>query len=260
MYDWSELLVQEQRPFSDVWNSIKTYSTGNIVYDFTSNSYYSALSSVPANTPVTNGTYWLLAQPLQPLTVPRTGQINSSNTTYPELGTIFKVSSLDIFANQFAPDVNFTVNAKGVNVWPLAQTGVDSPVVLNNGTVTYPFLIFSTVFILYRQPYPGFATDQFVSGTTYNIGDQVFSGTDTYTCTVNGTTAQPPSANWTLVPFPYFLSEFVKRASYCDALVEDGQHEKAQMELPNAYSRLWNEYDKQNQQQGLTQYFSVVVR
>jgi hypothetical protein len=267
LYDWSELLVDAQRAFAPSWNPTSTYVTGQIVFDWTFGTlnYYSAISAVAANVPVTNTTFWAPGPVLPlPLVVPTFGQLSpaGSGAVFPEIGTIFGVYANDPFQNQYAIPFPYSRNAKGVLVFPQWTTWAQAPVVLAGGAVTYPYLNLNTVFILYRQPYPGFAVDMWDPTLTYSSGNLAYFGTDTYAVTGAATLGLSPVAdptNWTLTPFPYILSEFVKEAAYCDALIEDGQQQKAQTRLPNAYARLMNEFDKQSMQQGLTQRFGCLI-
>lgn len=267
LYDWTEFIVDRQCAFQPAWNPTSTYVTGNIVFDWTLGTlnYYKALQSVPANTPVTNITYWSPSPQLPvPLIVPTYGQLSQagSGATFPEIGTIFGVYRNDPYQNQYPSAVPFNRTAKGVLIFPYLSAYSNSPVVLAGGTITYPYLNLNTVFILYRQPYPGFATDAWLSTISYTSGNLAYYGTDTYQLTGTATVGLAPTSdltNWTLVPFPYILSEFCKEAAYCDALIEDGQQQKAQARLPEAYARLMNEFDKQTMQQGLTQRFGCLV-
>lgn len=268
LWDWTEFLISDQRAFANAWiKASAAYVTGNIVFDWTNGTlaYYQAKQNVPANTLLTNTTYWLLGPTLpMPLTVPNFGQIgsNAANAvlTLPEVGTVLGVYSNDPFQNAIPSPVNWTRTALGVTAYPQNTTWANSPVILAGGVITYPYTNFNTIFILHRMAYPGFATLPWVSGQSYVPGNIVYYSTDTYV-NILATSSQAPTvtANWTLQPFPYILSEFVKQAAYCDALIEDGQQEKADMRLPNAYARLYNEFDKQTLQQGLTQRYSVMI-
>lgn len=270
MYDWSELILSEQRAFTNSWNPISTYTNGQIIFDFTLGtfSYYQAIGSVPANTPVTNSTFWLPNPQLPlPFTVPTNFQSTPAGPTvyYSEIGTIFDVTSNDPLQNRHPVPVPYTRSALGLTIWPQYQTWATSPVVLPGGAVTFPYLNLNTIFIRHRQPFPGYATDPWTSGVSYGVGSLVFYNTDTYVC-IQATNSFPPSNNlfWSLVPFPYVLSEFVKRSAYSDALAEDGQQEKSAMILGNvnqgtgAYKYLFSEFDKQTIQQGLTQRYTVL--
>lgn len=271
-YDWSELMIDDQRAFEPSWNPISTYTTGQIVFSWTDLNYYQALQNVPANTNPANGAnpaYWSTNPNLPlPLVVPTFQQNTSAGPTtyFPEIGTVFGVYSNDPYKNRTPVEVPWTRSALGVTVWPQYTTWATSPVVLPGGVVSYPYVNLNTVFILHRSPYPGFAEDSWISGTSYAPGNIVYYNTDTYV-NIQATNSQLPTntSYWTLVPFPYVLSEFVKEAAYADALREDGQQEKAAMVLGNvntgtgAYKYLWDEYDKQTTEQSLTQRYSVIV-
>jgi hypothetical protein len=261
LWDFTELMVDDQRAFANAWNPTSTYTAGQIVYDWllNTNAYYSSIGSTPANTAVTNTTYWTAGPTLPvPLTVPTYGQTGPTGALNQEIGTVFGVYSNDPYANAFPRPVNWTRTAKGITVYPV--TYASAPVVLAGGAITYPFINLSTVYVLHRIPFPGFSSDQYSATVAYIAGNQVYYGTDTYQC-ILGNTGQLPSnvTYWTLVPFPYILSEFVKKSVYCDLLMEDGQVEKATSQLPNAYARLMNEFDRQTVQQGLTQRYSVIT-
>jgi hypothetical protein len=280
-WDWTEMLLDDQRAFANSYNSTFTYSTGNIIFYWGPGTnpppagaltYYIALQNVPANhQPDISPTYWQsmsisnTSLPL-PLTVPTFGQIDSAGLPYPEIGTILGVYSNDPMQNQIPVPVPYTRNAQGVIVYPQFTTWAQTPIVLAGGAISYPYLNLNTVFILHRQAYPGFATQEYISGMSYTVGNLVFYQTDTYQC-IQNTSSQPPSntAFWTLVPFPYIFASFVKEAVYADLLREDGQQEKAGTILGDkwgctgAYRFLIAEADKQTVQQGLTQRYSVMM-
>jgi hypothetical protein len=277
-WDWTEMLIDDQRAFANAYNPISTYTTGTIVFYWgTTNAtgsltYYQASQNVPANQePDISPSYWTsmslsnTSLPL-PLTVPTYGQTNPSGGLYPEIGTILGVYSNDPYQNQVPVPVPWTRSAQGVQVFPQYTTWAQTPIVLAGGAISYPYVNLNTVFILHRQPYPGFATSIWANGNSYTVGNLVFYLTDTYQCIQNTSSATPGNNSfWTLVPFPYILSEFVKEAVYADMLREDGQQEKAAMILGDkwggtgAYRFLVAEADKQTLQQGLTQRYSVIV-
>lgn len=267
LWDWSEFLIKEQRAFANAWIQSSTYITGQIVFDWTTGTlaYYQAAQNVPAGTLLTNTAFWTVGPILPlPLTVPTYGQIgsdsNNSVIMLPEVGTVFDVTGNDPYQNQVPFPIPFTRSALGITIFPQYTTYAQTPIVTAGGAVSYPYLNLNTIFILHRQAYPGFATEQWVNGQNYFPGNLVYFSTDTYVCLQSTSSDQPTNPSfWQLQPFPYILSEFVKQAAYCDALEEDGQQEKAQTRLPNAYSRLFNEFDKQTIQQGLTQRYSVMI-
>lgn len=267
LYDWSEFIINQQAAFAPAWNPTSTYTIGNIVFDWTLGTlnYYQAKSSVSANVAVSNTTFWSPSPQLpMPLVVPRYGQLNQagSGATFPEIGTVFGVYSNDPYQNQTPTPVSFNITARGILIYPYLSSYANSPAVLGGGAVTYPYLNLNTVFILHRQPYPGFAMDAWLSTQAYAKGNMAYYNTDTYQVTGTATTGLAPTSdltNWAIVPFPYILSEFCKEAAYCDALIEDGQQQKADMRLPQAYARLLNEFDKQTMQQGITQRFGCMI-
>jgi hypothetical protein len=277
-WDWSEFLLDDQRAFTNSWNSTSIYTIGQIVFFWGtagstgSLTYYQALGSVGANvSPPTNPSSWQsmsisnTSLPL-PLTVPTFGQTGPTGALYPEIGTILGVYSNDPMQNQVPVPVPYTRNAQGVIVYPQFTTWAQTPIVLAGGAITYPYVNLNTVFILHRQAYPGLATQEWLSGVSYTVGNLAFYQTDTYQCIQNTNSIAPSNtAYWTLVPFPYILSEFVKEAVYADLLREDGQQEKAGTILGDkwqgtgAYRFLIAEADKQTLQQGLTQRYSVII-
>jgi len=277
-WDWVEMLIDDQRAFAPAWNATSTYTTGQIIFYWgTTNAagsltYYQASQNVPANQePDISPSYWTsmsisnTSLPL-PLTVPTYGQTNPTGGLYPEIGTILGVYSNDPYQNQVPVPVPWTRSAQGVQVFPQYTTWSQTPIVLAGGAISYPYLNLNTVFILHRQPYPGYATSIWASGNSYTPGNLAFYNTDTYV-NIQSTNSQLPTntAYWTLVPFPYILSEFVKESVYADMLREDGQQEKAGTILGDkwqgtgAYRFLLAEADKQTLQQGLTQRYSVIV-
>ena len=77
----------------------------------------------------------------------------------------------------------------------------------------------SFVWLLLPDPYPGIGRDEWSATVTYNQGDAVVDGEDTYICSVDGTLALEPSltpANWTAFRIPWSMKRYVTQAALSD--------------------------------------------
>ncbi len=74
-----------------------------------------------------------------------------------------------------------------------------------------------TVWLEFSTTAPAFSTAPWATATAYAVGDLVYSTPNTYICTVGHTSSGSINlSNFALVPFPYLLGDFVKRAAQAD--------------------------------------------
>jgi hypothetical protein len=135
------------------------------------------------------------------------------------ISDVFKVYRADPSQNPPPLDVYFYTDQAGIHIGVTEQIG-------------------SQVWVKYRGVPPLFTSNLWLSssaGGTNAVGKLVYSALDgnVYAGKTSTNTTTDPSAdstNWTLVPFPYVISEYVKAAATSDTLREDGQTAKAQAE------------------------------
>ncbi len=106
--------------------------------------------------------------------------------------------------------------ARDPRVWPRNPARLSQPKRSANGVQAgddWP----ETVWLEFVTTPPVFTTTAWASGTTYAVGDLVYSNPHTYICTTAHTASGSlNTSNFTLVEFPYLLGDFVKRAAQAD--------------------------------------------
>jgi hypothetical protein len=261
-FDWTDLVIYERRAFEDPWQSTVAYSMGATVFDWSSMLYWTSLQvSNLNNPPSTSPTFWGAAVMTAPFIIP------TNQVTYNEIGTVFNVFAADPRSYTNPNSVGWEREQAGIILYPDRVYSDSTPYgpLLVQGTpipgqiVGYNGQFPTTVWIEYRIPYPGFATSYYSSSQTYEVGDLAFWNNDTYKSLAIQSAASPTQSptTWQIIGFPYVLSEFVKKAAFVDALIDDGQHEKGGLEEPKAYACLDREYDKQILQQGQQSFYTV---
>jgi hypothetical protein len=112
----------------------------------------------------------------------------------------------------------------------------------------------ATVVVEFRKRPPEFSSTVWDTAATYAAGDLAYvAATGQCYLALQGGAAKNPvteTASWAVVEFPYVLANFVKRAAYADALLDDGQDDKAARNEENAYRLLWDAADIAEPQQG----------
>jgi hypothetical protein len=227
MYDFVETTMLEQRAFRPDWDPELCYPAGAIVWDSCSQQYYQALAQTVGG-PLANTLVWQ-ANPssVSPRYIP--WWTPGKNP----IGTAFGAWTKNPYEDASRIRIQYFVSMRGLEFTATSNVAF--------------------VWLLYRIPYPGIGRDEWSAATTYNKGDAVIDGEDTYICSVDNTLALEPSAtpaNWTVFRIPWPMKRYVIQAAFSDTLVTDGQNEKAPGELSKAFSYLQEAFDQQMLQQG----------
>jgi hypothetical protein len=274
-FDWSDLINSDVRAFRDPYSSSITYSIGSTVYDnVTTFQYFISLvnsnigHALPTTAPYVN-IYWSVC----PLVPPDYGywQGTANNNPYvppawPASLPVPLIMGLYIDYNQLG-QLSFD-NCMGVYLDNPQQTLYPRPVSWLpsiRGVELPEFAGPSTVYMVYRQSYPGLGkvlyTDYTWTGTSADIGRIIYdpiTGQSYKSLVVSPGSTFTNVTNWQLLQFPYVISEYVKTAAHCDWMVTDGQVDRAEIEYKRADLALANAFDKQESQQGLIRRFDVV--
>lgn len=236
-YDFIETTLLEERAFAPDYCPGTAYSSGDIVWDWNTRSYYQAL------VPTTGGSLanTLVWQPNTNPPYPRSVPWWQSDHT--QIGTCFTAWNKNPYTDQNRVPVPFLLSGNGLEFSLSAVT--------------------QTIWLQFRIPYPGIALDQWDSTEIYNTGDAAYYNMDTYLSLIdNNVNHTPPSVsdtNWQQFRIPWVFKQFLTLAAYSDALVVDGQNEKAPDQLAQAYTALGQEYDKQTIQAGQFSGYSARV-
>ena len=226
MYDFIETTVLEQRAFRPDFDANVCYPAGSIVWDSCTQAYYQALAQTIGG-PLSNAQVWKPNPGVSPRYIPWVTPGKNP------IGTAFGAWSKNPYEDATRMRVQYIVSSRGLEF---------------TATSNLAF-----VWLLYRIPYPGVGRDEWSASATYNTGDAVIDGEDTYICSVDGTVALEPSLtpdNWMLFRIPWPFKRYVTQAAFADALVTDGQNEKSGTELAKAFSYLQEAFDIQSLQQG----------
>ena len=235
---WPELMVIEERAYRQTHVPASEYLEDDEVYSDVQDKYYIAAQDVPGGTAITNTTYWT------ELTA-----FNRYVPFIPPAGT----SGLNIIAqaaNMSRRDPRKTTGPGYIKFW-LSRDGVQAPP--EAGT---------TVWLEFRPPPPRFNSTLWNTTSAYIAGDvRYLSATgECYVALVPNSNQNPVTTTgiWQKVDFYADFELFVTRAAFADALIDDGQMEKAEAimgETDNprpgtAYNELQNVYDVAITQQG----------
>ena len=227
IYPWPELTIREERFFRDAYNAGTTYGLGAEVYG--NGGYYASAQAANTNQLLTNAAWWTpLTEFSRYIALEQTGKT--------PIGEVVEVrTSQPNLSPSTDRVVPFRIGSDRIELDPI---GVLS------------------AWVEYRiRPSEMSATTHSMA-TAYAAGDRVYlaSTGQTYRALANNTGQLPSGAPnvWSVEPMPYILAPYVTHAAYCDALREDGQHDKARVERAEAESLLDDEMDKINQQQRQT--------
>jgi hypothetical protein len=157
-----------------------------------------------------------------------------------EMETVFGVFATDPRNSTYPISVTYSISSRGIELMDTSLTNV---------------------WVHYRPPFPGIASEPWVAGT-YNLNDLAYYNGDSWYSLVNNNTATPgtDSTKWSQFRLSSDLSAGVLAWAYALALEEDGQDMKAQNQYTKANLLFVRAYDKEQTQQGLTGFYSVIVR
>jgi hypothetical protein len=226
LYDFLETTFCEQRAFRPDYDVTACYESGSIVWDPGSQQYYQALS-LTTGAPLSNAAIWAP----NPTVTPRYIPWQASGKT--PIGACFGAWTKNPYEDPTRIRVQFLVSARGLEFTATSSAAF--------------------VWLLFRIPYPGIGRAEWIPTSTYNTGDAVIDGTDSYISSLDGNVAKQPSLSpdsWTRFRIPYPMTRFITQAAFADSLVVDGQNEKAPAELNKAFGYLSEAFDQQMLQQG----------
>lgn len=102
------------------------------------------------------------------------------------------------------------------------------------------------VFVKYRTPIPRFTSSDYAAATTYAPGDVVYYDQvgDCYLC-ILATTGNAPTDTtyWVRQRIPALFADYLKIMGHASTLEEDGQYDKATMQLAKAANQLVKMHD-----------------
>lgn len=267
MYDWQDLTTYEERAYAPTVIDGNVYNPGDIVFDPSQRLYFQSNfggKGLPALFPslwtqVTVGVFPpaqpLLAPsialpqlvipafvpPFQPQGVLSGGLPGAAATPTGTFDTVFGVWATDPRLTNYPIPMTYSVTGRGIELRRAKRP---------------------TVWVEYRPPYPGLGVESWDSTLEYEVGDNIFYAGDTYSSLVDNNTNNEPDtspASWAIFQLPYVLSEYVKATAYGDALMEDGQSDKANQQFEQAASKAVAQFEKQSTQQDQTSFYGVVV-
>jgi hypothetical protein len=90
---WMEAIRCQERAFAAPWHASLAYSSGDVVWSPTLETYYEAAQDVPAGTVVTNATYWTET------TRPTESLIEWEQYGLDEIGRVWKAQNRDYFGD-----------------------------------------------------------------------------------------------------------------------------------------------------------------
>jgi hypothetical protein len=237
LYDFVETTFVEERAFSPDYDPSVSYSQGDMVWDWCSRYYYSALvPTIGGSLP--NPAVWKANVSPYPRT------ILWQQPGHTPIGTPFTAWNKNPYTD---------------------QTRIPIPLLLSNNGLEFSLSpVTQTIWLQFRVPYPSIGLDQWNSTEIFNTGDACYYGEDTYLSLIdNNLNHTPPDvsdANWQQFRIPWVFRGFVTQAAFADTLIVSGQNEKAPDQLQQAYQLLWGEYDKQTiQANQFTGYSARVV-
>lgn len=254
MFDWQDLKVYEQRAYADYVSSTKVYAAGDVVYDPCQDIYFQSNFGGAGSPEEFPGLWTKLAigststsQPFldpvaqgQPTTIP--AYVPFSQTGKGTIDTVFGVFATDPRISDWPIPVTYSVSSRGVELKCTSRT---------------------TVWVVYREPFPGIGIEVFDPTVTYNTGDAIYDTGDTWISQVNGNLNNEPTtdsgANWQAFKIPYVHRDYIIQTAYGDALLEDGQNDKAEAQWTVAATKAVAQFEKQNTQQGLTTFYDVMT-
>lgn len=113
-------------------------------------------------------------------------------------------------------------------------------------------------FIYYRRKSPSYTGDEFDAADTYTVDEQIYYVNtigvgNFYKCLATTTAGQDPDdtpSKWELIEIPEVLFWNALYQSFADWLISDGQQDKAVGMYSVADSKLQDEFDKQERQNG----------
>lgn len=212
--EWPDLRWIEQRYYHQGLWAAGSYAVGSIVYESTSEAYYTADTGTTEQ-PSSTATDWTVNTTYSKH-IPWT-QLNQT-----KIGNVTGCWKSNPRVNRTPTPLYYeTTDREGIYIKD-TEAGV---------SVYLEFLV--------REP--EFTSTVHSASTSYSVGDLVYYPTtgECYQALAAGTVADPSaSANWDLQEFPYAFASFVKRAARADYLDSKEQFDLAEKEEMRAFKRL----------------------
>ncbi len=230
-YDWPEIVLTEQRQYRPDYAAGTTYAAGAEVLG-SDQVYYRSVQAANIGHALTNTAWWIPATDLD-------RYISLRQTGKTVIGEPLKAFRSNPATAKGACGIPFTRTVNGV------QFATWCPPV---------------IWLKFRLPAPRFSSVYYVAGATYKAGDVRFwrDTGDCYQAASAGALGEPETdAAWVIQPVPEFLEDYAVHAAYADALREDGQIDKANVEEARANGMLDDEKDQLQIQQGQTRRYKV---
>lgn len=205
---------------ADEWEAETEYEVGDQVFVSEEGEYFQCHTAHTSGSEFEAGYWGMLTDFDAYVAYQQTGET--------EIGTVAEV---------YARNPRVYRNAQRLG-WTLSDSGVQVPGGPN------------TVWIEFRLPAPEIVGDVLDTSRAYVDGEQAYFRSETvpgtwpgdwYECVGGaeaGKTPETDAAKWTKVELPQFLSGWLVGALYADALLSDGQNDKAAVELQRAYAEL----------------------
>lgn len=235
-FDFAALGTVEERAFHDDYSTTKNYASGDLVWDPNTREYYKAIQA-GINQSLSNTAYWGIYEN-------NSFSIPFEQTGKNPIGIINGIYSSDPRKVKTPREYLFLLES-------------------DDFFVVEPVLE-KTVFVDFQIRTSEFSAEMWMANLIYKSGEIKYSP-NTGECYVslqdnNQNHQVTESAWWRKIPMPYVLAEFVKIASYSDALREDGQTDKSTVEENRAYRIYENECLLQVSSQQQAKKFKCTVR
>jgi hypothetical protein len=142
-----------------------------------------------------------------------------SQTGLADIRTVHNVTAKNPRSRLGGGDLNYWLSARGIEISELA---------------------YDTVWVEYRPRPPRFTRIAYNIATTYAVGDYVYSAPHAYRSLVASHVGQAvtDATKWERQDIPDFLAEAIRRGAFSDLLRNDGQAERADIELARADDEL----------------------
>lgn len=222
------------------WAAGTAYVVGTLVYQPLDGYYYQAIAAHTNQSPP-NATYWGLLTAFKRDIDFEPGANSNQGTTATKLGEIKAVWDAHPWTVEDARGQAFEQTSDGL-------------IVRGREPV---------VWLEFRIRPNDFTGGNWVSGTSYVVGDQVYYTTSgEYYVNIQATSSQLPTATayWTKLDFPYVLKDAVAQAAFADLLKTTGKTSKWGEEFKEAMRLLQREFDKIERLQGQTRSLNVMTR
>lgn len=281
-WDWNFTKVIEQRWYYPPYTPGVINPVGVIIYDPITGIYWKTLYAGDSGSPSTYPNFYqqvtlagqvsILAQPYildapllspppppPPIQVPNTNLVivpsvvpfsapqsiwglNSDGNPYQEIGTVFGVFATDPRLSTFPIEVQYSISPRGIELFDTQLTNV---------------------WVVYRPPFPVVGVENWSSTAAYNPNDSVFYNQDMWYCIAANTNVIPGTdngVNWVAFRPPAAWGTAVTAYAYGRALEEDGQSDKAQVQDMRFMDLLSKLYDREQNEQGQTSFWSTIVK